>query len=89
MKFVKAIEPIVEEPIPENVKVENKKKLAEQRVVNKFRNQSEVRFEGRARSLSRSQRGPRTDYVCHYCGLQGHTRPNCQKLRADNNASKN
>ena len=36
VKFVKATEPIVEEPIPENVKVEKKKKLAEQRVGNKF-----------------------------------------------------
>ena len=24
--------------------------------------------------------------VCHHCGLQGHTRPNCHKLRALNNA---
>ena len=25
--------------------------------------------------------------VCHHCGLQGHTRPNCHKLRALRNAS--
>ena len=22
------------------------------------------------------------NHVCHHCGLQGHTRPNCHKLRA-------
>ena len=54
---------------------------------NKSRNQSEARVEARGRSLPRPQRGPRTNYVCHYCGLQGHTRPNCQKLRALNNTS--
>ena len=25
--------------------------------------------------------------VCHHCGLQGHTRPNCHKLRALRNES--
>ena len=38
------------------------------------------------KSRPRSQRGPRLNYMCHHCGLQGHTRPNCQKLRARNNA---
>ena len=28
----------------------------------------------------------RTNHVCDHCGLQGHTRPNCHKLRALNNA---
>ena len=41
----------------------------------------------RAKSRPRSQRSPRSTYVCHHCGLQGHTRPNCQKLREMNNAS--
>ena len=45
------------------------------------------RSESRAKSYPQSQRGPRSNYVCHHCGLQGHTRPNCQKLRAMNNAS--
>ena len=45
------------------------------------------RFESRAKSRPQSQRGPRSNYVCHHCGLQRHTRPNCQKLRAMNNAS--
>ena len=55
-------------------------------MLNKPRNQSVVRFEGRSKSLPRLQRGPRTNYVCHHCGLQGHTRPNCHKLRALRNA---
>ena len=29
----------------------------------------------------------RMNHVCHHCGLQGHTRPNCHKLRALKNAS--
>ena len=45
------------------------------------------RFESRAKSRPQSQRGPRSNYVCHHCRLQRHTRPNCQKLRAMNNAS--
>ena len=27
------------------------------------------------------------NHVCHHCRLQGHTRPNCHKLRALRNAS--
>ena len=27
------------------------------------------------------------NHVCHHCGLQGHIRPNCHKLRALRNAS--
>ena len=27
------------------------------------------------------------NHLCHHCGLQGHTRPNCHKLRALSNAS--
>ena len=87
MKFVKTKDTSVEEPTPERVKAEKKKNVVEQRMVNKSRNQSVVKHETRGRYLPRSQWGPRTDYVCHYCGLQGHTRPNCQKLRSDNNAS--
>ena len=26
------------------------------------------------------------NHVCHHCGLQGHTRSNCHRLRALNNA---
>ena len=46
-----------------------------------------VRSEAKGKSLPRSQRGPRTNHVCHHCGFQGHTKPNCHKLRALKNAS--
>ena len=26
------------------------------------------------------------NHVCHHCGLQGHTKPNCHKLRSLKNA---
>ena len=45
------------------------------------------RSESQAKSHPRSQRGPRSNYLRHHCRLQGHTRPNCQTLRAMNNAS--
>ena len=56
-------------------------------MLNNPRNQSVGRSESRAKSRPRSQRGPRSNYGCHHCRLQGHTQPNCQKLRAMNNAS--
>ena len=56
-------------------------------MLNNSHKQSVGRFESRAKSRPRSQRGPRSNYVCHHYGLQGHTQPNCQKLRAMNNAS--
>ena len=68
-------------------KGEKKKNVADQRVLNKPHNQSVVRSATRAKSLPRSQRGPRMNHLCHHCGLQGHTRPNCHKLRALRNAS--
>ena len=69
VKFVKAKEPIVVTPTVEKAKVEKKKNVANQWVLNKPRNQSVVRSEARAKSLPRSQRGPRTNHVCHHCGL--------------------
>ena len=87
MKFVKAKEPIVVASTAEKKNVEKKKNVTDQRVLNKPRNQSVVRFEARSKSLPRSQRALRTNHVCHHCGLQGHTRPNCHKLRALRNAS--
>ena len=68
VKFVKAKEPVVVA-----LTVEKKKNVIDQWVLNKPRNQSVIRFETRAKSLPRSQRG--------------HTRPNCHKLRALRNAS--
>ena len=49
--------------------------------------QSVVKSKGKGKSLPKSQRGLRTQHFYHHCGLQGHTRPNCHKLRALKNAS--
>ena len=86
VKFAKAKEPKEVVPIVEKAKVEKKKNVADQRVLNKPRNQSMVRSEAKGRSPSKSQKSSRMNYVCHHCGLQGHTRPNRHKLRALNNA---
>ena len=56
-------------------------------MLNKPRNQSVVKSEAKGKPLPKSQRGPRTQHLCHHCGLQGHTRPNCHKLKALKNAS--
>ena len=87
MKFVKAKKPVVVTPIVEKTKGEKKKNVADQLVLNKPRNQFMVRFAAKAKSFPRSQRGPRMNHLCHHCGLQGYTRPNCHKLRALRNAS--
>ena len=73
VKFVKAKEPIGVTPTVEMTKVEKKKNVADQQVLNKSCNQSVVRSETRAKSLPRSQRGPRTNHMCHHCGLYRHT----------------
>ena len=87
VKFVKAKEPIVVAPIVEKTKGEKKKNVANQWVLNKPRNQFVVKSAARAKSLPRSQRGPRMNRVCHHYGLQGHTRPNCHKLKGLRSAS--
>ena len=51
VKFVKAKEPIVVTPNVEKAKVEKKKNVADQRVLNKPHNQSVVRSKTRAKSL--------------------------------------
>ena len=56
-------------------------------MLNKPRNQSVVKSKAKGKSLPKSQRGSRTKHFCHHCGIQGHTRPNCHKLRALKNAS--
>ena len=61
--------------------------MANQRVLNKPCNQSVVRTEVKGKSLHKSQRGLRIQHFYHHCGQQGHTRPNCHKLRALKNAS--
>ncbi|XP_050290086.1 uncharacterized protein LOC126728275 [Quercus robur] len=87
VKFVKAKESVVIASTVVKANVEKKKNVTDQRVLNKPRNQFVVRSKASAKSLPRSQRGPRANHVCHHCGLHGHTRPNCHKLRALRNAS--
>ena len=87
VKFMKAKEPVVVALTVEKAKVEKKKNVADQWVFNKPCNHSVVMSKTRGKSFQRSQRGPRTNHVCHHCGLQGHTRPNFHKLRALKNAS--
>ena len=87
VKFVKAKEPMVATTKAEKVKLEKKRNVTDQWVLNKPCNQSVVRSEAKGKSLPKSQRGLRTIYFYHHCGLQGHTRPNCHQLRALKNAS--
>ena len=54
VKFMKAKEPVVVAPIVEKTKGEKKNNVADQRVLNKPRNQSVVGFATRAKSLPRS-----------------------------------
>lgn len=72
VKFVKAKDPVVTNLTSEKLEVEEKKNVLNQRMLNP-RNQSVGRSKSRAKSRPRPQRGPRGTYVCHYCGLQGHT----------------
>ena len=69
VKFMKVKKPVVVAPTVEKAKVEKKKNAADQRVLNKPRNQSMVRAKAKGKSLPRSQRGLRTNHVCHRCGL--------------------
>ena len=87
VKFIKAKEPFEVGPTVEKPKMEEKRNVEDQQILNNPRNQSVGRFESRAKSRPRPQRGPRSNYVCHHYGLQGHTQPNCQKLRAMNSAT--
>ena len=78
MKFVKARKPVA--PTPEKIKDEKKKNGADQRVLNKPCTQTVVMPKVQGKSPPNLQRGPRIQHFCHFCGLQGDTRPNCQKL---------
>ena len=53
VKFVKAKEPVVVAPTVAKAKVEKKKNVVDQRVLNKPRNLSMVRSEARGKSLPR------------------------------------
>ena len=87
VKFIKAKEQIKVRPAAKKPKMEEKRNVDDQRMLKNSRKQSIGRSESRAKSRPRSQRGLRSNYVCHHCGLQGHTRPNCRKLRAINSAT--
>ena len=87
VKFIKAKEQIEVSLTAEKPKMEEKRNVDDKRMLINSHKQSMGRFESRAKSRPRSQRSPRLNYVCHHCGLQGHTRPNYQKLRAMNNAN--
>ena len=87
VKFVKAKEPIIATTNAKKVKLEKKKNVTDQRFMTKPPKQSVVKPKGKGKSFPKSQRDPRTQHFCHHCGLQGHTRPNCHKLKAWKNAS--
>ena len=87
VKFVKAKELMVATTKAEKVKLEKKRNMTDQKVLNKPHNQSVVKFEAKGKSLPKSQRGRRTKHFCHHCGLQGRTRTNYHQLRALKNAS--
>ena len=87
MKFMKAKEPMVATINAEKVKPKKKRNVTNQRALIKPRNQLVVKPEAKGKSLPKSQRGLRTKHFCHHCGLQGHTRPNCHKLKALKNSS--
>ena len=87
MKFVKAKELMVITTTTEIVKVEKKRNVTDQRFTTKPLNQSVVKPKGKGKSLTKSQRGPRTQHFCHHCGIQRYTRPNCHKLKVLKNSS--
>ena len=87
VKFIKAKEQIEVGPTAKKPKMEEKRNVDDQRMLNKSRNQYMGKSESRPKSRPQPQRGPKSNYMCHHCGLQGHTRPNCQKLRAMNSAT--
>ena len=86
VKFVKAKEPIIATTNAEKVKPE-KKNVTDQWFMTKPPKQSVVKPKGKGKSLPKSQRGPRTQYFYHHCGIQGYTRLNCHKLQALKNSS--
>ena len=87
VKFIKAKEQIEVSPTTEKPKMEEKRNVDDKRMLTNSHKQSVGRSKSRAKFRPRSQRSPKSNYVCHHCGLHGHTQPNCQKLRVMNNAS--
>ena len=86
-KFINAKEQIEVSPTAEKPKMEEKRNVDDKRMLKNSHKQYVGRSESRAKSHPRTQRSPRSNYMCHHCGLHGYTQPNCQKLRAMNNAS--
>ena len=86
MKFLKAKEPMVATTNAEKVKPKKKKNATDQWFMTKPSKQSVVKPKGKGKSLPKSQRGSRTQHFCHHCVIHGHTRPNCNKLRALKNS---
>ena len=86
VKFIKVKESANVGPTAEKPKIEEKRNVGNEWLLNSH-NQSVGRSESRVKSHPRPQKVPRSNYVCHHCGLQGHTRPNCQKLRVKNSAT--
>ena len=87
MKFVKAKKPMVTTLDVKRVKFEKKPKVTAERVVTKPPNPAVDKLKAKGKSLLKSQRGRKTQHFYHHCGIQGHTRPNCHKLKALNNVS--
>ena len=85
MKFVKAEEPST--PIVDNVKIEKKPNVVNQKVVTKPPNPIVAKPKAKGKSLPKAQKGPQTQHYCHHCGIQWHTRPNCHKFQALKNAN--
>ena len=68
VKFIKAKELADVGPIAEKPKIKEMRNVGNERLLNSH-NQSVDRSESRAKSRPRPQRGPRSNYVCHHCGL--------------------
>ena len=86
MKFLKAKEPMVATTNVDKVNPKKKKHVTDQRFMTKPLKQSVLKPKGNEKSLPKSQRGLRTQHFYHHCGIQGHTRPNCHKLKALKNS---
>ena len=65
VKFVKAKKQIKVSPVVEKPKMEEKRNMDDKQMLNNSCKQSVGRSESRAKSCPRSQRGPRSNYVCH------------------------
>ena len=86
MELVNAREPMVATTNADKVKPKKKKNVIDRRFMTKPPTQLVVKPKGKGKSLPKSQRGLRTQHLCHHCGIQGHTRPNCHKLQALKNS---